>query len=341
MLSYFKKYENDSHFYVKHLKGRMPKVIIDAHVHMNLPEHVANVSEHIIKNDWALECGFLMANEDLKYYTAQLFPDTDYRTIAFPWPLREADIIANNEYLSRLVSQGDLNALMCIRPEWNAEYCERILLEGGFIGFKPYPYMASDTKGTEISIFDFVKREHLKILDKHKKALILHLPRRGRLPDDDNIREIKDIVNSYPDIHLIIAHFGRCFTIKHFLEGIRKLGEDKNAIYFDTSAVLNPEIYEAALESLDWTRILFGSDMPILLWHGKRKWTETEYINLCREDFSWNKHIEERKKEDHYTFFLYEQINNILNALQKKGAGDKEKQGLFSDNALKAFRIEV
>jgi predicted TIM-barrel fold metal-dependent hydrolase len=119
------------------------------------------------------------------------------------------------------------------------------------------------------------------------------------------------------------------------------LGEDKNAIYFDTSAVLNPEIYEAALESLDWTRILFGSDMPILLWHGKRKWTETEYINLCREDFSWNKHIEERKKEDHYTFFLYEQINNILNALQKKGAGDKEKQGLFSDNALKAFRIEV
>ncbi len=337
MLDYFKKDANDEEFYNKNLKGRLPERIIDAHVHMNLPEHVANVSKETIKNDWAMECGFIMPYEDANQYYSILFPDLKVDTVAFPMPLPEADIRANNGYLEKLQAQGKLKALMTVRPEWDAAYCEETLLKGGFSGFKPYPYMASSVKGAEVSIFDFLPHRQLAILDKHKKAVLIHLPRKGRLPDDDNIWEIKTIVDRYPNIKVVIAHYGRCFTHKFLEEGLKKLGEVTNAIYYDTAAVMNPQVHKAAFESLGTERILFGTDIPILLWHGRRRWTETEYFNLCRENFSWNKH-EELDKEAKYTFFVYEQVKNMLDSLMQAGASTQDINNIFSLNADKVYK---
>ena len=84
------------------------------------------------------------------------------------------------------------------------------------------------------------------------------------------------------------------------------MGEDIHWPYFDTAAVLNPEVYELALTTLSPERILFGTDEPIFLWHGKRTWTKTGYQNLAREDFAWNTHSEGRKTEAGYTFYADE-----------------------------------
>ena len=84
-----------------------------------------------------------------------------------------------------------------------------------------------------------------------------------------------------------------------------------------------------AAEHLDHRRILFGTDEPIFLWHGKREWDAAGYHNLCREDFRWNAH-KYPEDEEHYTFFVYEQVKNILDAW----AGDDEAVlDIFARNA--------
>jgi hypothetical protein len=328
--SLFEVTQIDIDFYNGFIKERLPEHILDSHVHLALPEHTRNIEAKLLKDDWALQCANNMTEELLNKYSSSLFPNTKFMYIALPMPIKGVNLEANNKYNASIRTRR----LMGTLPEWDKEYCEEILLEGGFSGFKPYPNLVSTTKGADISILDFIPHHQLALLNKHKKAVLIHLPRAGRLPDEDNIKELKLIRNKYPDLKIVIAHFGRCFNLEPFLQGIKKLGNDLEGFYFDTAAVLNPQVYAAAFDSIRPDRILFGTDMPVMLWHGKRTWNNGTYQNLCRENFPWNTHSEGEEAERHYTFFIYEQIKNTLDAI---GNDNKLKRQVFYENAEKVY----
>lgn len=338
MSRYPEKTAVDEQFYQDHIKSRIPGYIFDVHVHINLPEHVKSLPESRIQSDWAIESGHILTCEEAYAAAAMLFPDAEYRIAGFPWPIREADLAGNNRYLAEKRREGLLDPFMTVRPQWPAQEVEQALLEGGFAGFKPYPDMFSGMKGADISIFDFMPHEHWEVLNRHQKAVMMHLPRKLRLADDDNIRELLEARDRYPDAVIIIAHFGRCFCPWYLQEGLRKLG-DPQGFYFDTSAVINPEVYDMAFSELDASKILYGTDMPILLWHGKREWTLKEYRNLCREPFSWNIHRKSPEEEQEYTFFLYEQMRSILDAAQRNRLSREAVEGIFARNAEKALGL--
>lgn len=329
----FKKTQLDEEFYEKYLKSRLPERIIDCHAHIATPEITKNISRETIEADWALQYNTYMTVEQAKYYYDQFFPDKKVEYLALPFFCMGVDLEANNEYLSCNTDR----ALMAVHPNWEAEYCETILIQKGFLGFKPYPAFVTNVKSAEISIFDFITHDQLKILNKHKKVLMLHLPRRGRLHDDNNVYELKLIKDKYPDIKAIIAHFGRSFCRSTFLKGVKKLGRDINSFFYDTTAVINPDVYKEAFPIIDHNRIMFGTDFPLTLWHGKRIWIEEQekYINLSREDSLWNKHIEGAEKEAKYTFFVYEQLKSILDV-----AGNDKKliDNVFYNNAINILK---
>lgn len=336
MQPYFTKTKIDEEFYLENLEYRMPERIFDIHIHINLEEHVKGVSRETILSDWALECGITLPCEDAYYCAAELFPGVKYRIAGMPWPIQGADIKANNKYLAEKKAEGRLFPFMSTLPEWETEYVEEILVKGGFVGFKPYPDIVSGKKGADISLFDFITADQLKILDRHRKAVIFHLPRQERLADPDNIRELLDIRQKYPDITIIIAHFGRSFCPYYLSKGLDMMG-GAEGFYFDTAAVINPEVYHIAFQRIPADKILYGSDLPIFFWHGKRKWTERQYINLCRENFSWNRHHE--PSEEEYTLFLYEQLKAVLDAIDKAGFQDDQKRGIFWENSLQALKL--
>ncbi len=338
MKPYFTRTAHDETFYQEHLRARLPSSIFDVHVHINLPQHIAAVPESRWLSDWALESGHLLPCEDAYACAKQLFPDLEYTIAGFPWPIREADMIQNNSYLAGLHRQGKLTPFMTARPEWPVAEIEQTLVEGGFVGFKPYPDMVSGIKGAEISIFEFFPHEQWQVLNRHKKAVMLHLPRRGRLADDDNIRELLTARDRYPDVSIIIAHFGHSFCPVYLQEGLQKLG-GAHGYYFDTTAVINPEVYDLAFSEIGTDRILYGSDMPILFWHGRREWTKLEYRNLCREDFLWNTGRRPAEEEAGYTLFLYEQMRAILDAMQRHGLTEQERDGIFGQNARRALSL--
>ena len=333
MYHYFHRTELDESFYADHLLPRLPREIIDAHAHFNLPEHVSRVSKEAIAGDWALECGLLMSYEDACAYYRTLFPDITVYLTALPWPLRDADTAANNDYISRISRFPHIRGLMTIRPEYGVGMIERAFLEGGFSGFKPYPYMASAVKGAEVSIFDFMTHEQFALANRLRVPVLLHLPRAERLPAPENVAEIRTILEQYPNVKLVIAHFGRCFNVEYFEQALVALGDDIHRVWFDTAAVLNPAVHRLAFAELDYRKILFGTDLPIFLWHGKREWKNGHYTNLCRENFSWNKHLYP-DDEENYTFFVYEQIKNMLDII---GDDEEKKSAVFFCNAKEVY----
>jgi predicted TIM-barrel fold metal-dependent hydrolase len=108
--------------------------------------------------------------------------------------------------------------------------------------------------------------------------------------------------------------------------------------FFDCSGVINPKVYDIAFSRIDPSRILFGTDMPTFFWHGRREWTETAYINLAREPFSWNRDRRDPAEEAGYTLFLYEQARSILDAMDRHGFSDSQKKAIFHDNAARILR---
>lgn len=337
LLSNFDYTEIDRSFYEKHIKSRIPPRIFDVHVHINLEEHIAMVPEERWYSDWALECGHLLPCDDAHSIAKELFPDSRYEIAGFPWPINEADLAGNNQYLAKMGAEGKLKPFMCVKPEWEPDYIERTLVEGGFVGFKPYPDMVTDVKGADISIFGFLPHEQCKILDRYGKAVMLHLPRKERIADRDNIRELLELRQRYPNITIIIAHFGRSFCPIYLRKGLKRMG-DVRGFYFDTSAVINPEVYDVALDFIDPSKILFGTDMPITLWHGKQKWRRKRYINIPREEFTWKK-LRKPKEEPFYNLILYEQVRSILDAFERNRLGKEEKEGIFYGNAIRALKL--
>lgn len=336
MYDYFHRTDIDAEFYEHKLKPRLPKKITDAHAHFNLPEHVKNVTRETIEGDWALESGLLMSYEDSRVYAETLLPGNTVEHVALPWPLFDADTAGNNEYIASLIARRGVRGLFTVRPEYTREYVERRFAEGGFSGFKPYPYMASRAKGAEVSIFDFMPKHLFETADRLGAPVLLHLPRAGRLADRDNIYELRTIMSDYPNVKPVIAHFGRCFCVETFKKALSLLGGDAGGLWFDTAAVLNPEVYETAFEKINFKKILFGTDLPIMLWHGRREWRGGAYFNLCRENFSWNTH-KYPDEESGYTFFVYEQLNNILNVV----GGDAEAlDAVFGGNAAEVYGVK-
>jgi predicted TIM-barrel fold metal-dependent hydrolase len=336
---YFERTPLDARCYETHLRPRLPAGIFDVHVHLNLPEHLREVPAERWRSDWALESGHLLPVEDAYACARELFPDARYAIAGMPWPIREADLEANNRYLADKRAEGVVAPFMAVRPEWVPEEVEQALLAGGFVGFKPYADMVSGVKGADLSIFDFLPPRQLEILDRHGRAVLLHLPRRERIADPDNVRELREILERYPRVTVIVAHLGRSFCPYYLREGLRQLGRDAEGLYFDTSAVINPATYELAFDRLDPERILFGTDMPILFWHGRRTWTEREYRNLCREPFSWNTQREPPEVEATYTLFLYEQMRSLLDAVDRHRLTPVQKEGVFWSNARRALKL--
>ena len=123
----------DRLFYKQFIKDRLPDKVYDIHVHLNLPEHIEKVPPSRWETDWALECGHLLSYDEAGNMVKEIFPDTHYKFGGFPWPIREADLKSNNEYLGKLNNSGLLNSFMCVRPDWPLMDIEKSLLEGNFV----------------------------------------------------------------------------------------------------------------------------------------------------------------------------------------------------------------
>lgn len=336
---YFHTTEYDTLYYRTYLEDRLPEKMLDMHSHMNLPEHVQNVPASRVAGDWALQAGYQMTVEEARFFAKTLFPTVDYAFVAFPFPIREADMEANNRYIAARVADDSLAAgLMAVTPEMTGAQVSAQLHSGGFAGIKPYPDFVGSTKGAQVNISDFLKPEHLQSAWEAGKCVLLHLPRADRMADESNVRELRAMVSDFPGLKLIVAHLGRCYNKYYWDRAMELLGRDAEKFWFDTAGVMNPRVLGDAFSRVDPQRLMFGLDLPIFLWHGTRRWTEKSYQNLCREPLPWKPDVDPPEKQARYTFFVYEQLRNLLDVMDRNGWSGSQKQGFFYGNAAEFFQ---
>ncbi len=340
MLPYFELTPLDRKYFQDHLQPRLPKRVFDAHVHLNLAEHVKSVPPERLLSDFAMQICTVLPVDHAYACAAALYPGVRYEIAGMGWPIREADLRANNGYLANAARTGSVRPFMVVKPDWRGGEIEAGLTAGGFVGLKPYPDMLTGVKGAEVSIFDFLPHEQWQIAERHRKAVLLHLGRKGRLADPTNVRELLEARQTYPSVTIIIAHFGRSFCPAFLREGLDQLGTAD--LYFDTAAVTNPGVFDVAFDRIPHNRILYGTDMPVLFFHGRQEWTERTYQVLCRERFPFNEGVHRPDEEEaQYTLFLYEQMRNILDAMDRHRFSNEDRDAFFWGNAVEALKVRV
>jgi hypothetical protein len=281
---------------------------------------------------WATEVAGPESIEEANLGYSLLFPGRAVSYLAFGIPYAECHIEENNHYLSMGLQGSTSAALALTHPHWPSERVAEILRAPKIIGIKPYQDLIPGFSGEDVSVFEFCPREHLTVLNEVGGWLTLHLPRRERLADVNNLAEIKLIREEFPRVVLVVAHIGRSYAGRYARQGIAPLADDPG-ILFDTSAILNPGVYAVALERVGPSRLLFGTDLPILYMRGRQKWDGDTYVNLTDGDYSWNVNRQPPEIEATYTLFVYEAIAACIDMCRCLGYGEPELRAIFHDNA--------
>jgi uncharacterized protein len=328
----------DRRFWEQHFESWLPQRIFDAHIHIADPAfRIETVSEEMRRSCWVMEVDEMMTVETARHCFRTVFPGREISCLAFGYPMPGWDIESNNAYLWERMPALGHKCLAVVRPTWRGEQIEWLLSQPGVIGLKPYFAMIgydrlSRDRHLECSIFDMLPRWQLEAADRLRAWVTLHVPKAARLGHPDNIREVRQIRRDYPGVRLVLAHLGRCYTIEHAREAFHQLAGDPG-LFFDTSAVLNPEVFRLALETFGVNRILYGSDNPIFFMRGRRQFHGRNYVNRVSHPFHFNKDREPPEIEAGYTLMMYEDILAIKTACDQLGLGRAEVQRIFHDNA--------
>ena len=333
----------DRNFWEEHLADWLPHSVFDAHTHINEPRfRRESPTEEMRRQYWVSEVNEPIGAMDAERCYRTVFPDREFSCLAFAYPDLSYDIEASNEGLRTNALQRDWSSLAVIRPQWPAKTIEAVLEKEGVIGVKVYYSLISEDKSTrdkhlEASIFDFLPHHHLQVLNQRGAWVTLHVPKADRLGHPDNIREIREIRGRYPDITLVIAHFGRSYTLPHAEEGLPELADDAG-LYFDNSAVLNPEVHRFALSVLGPERILYGTDNPIFYMRGRRQWEGRTYVNRTSYPFHFNKVREPPEIESTYTLYMYEALRAIKAATEDLRLSHADVELIFNGNARRLIQ---
>ncbi|MBN1555304.1 MAG: amidohydrolase family protein [Phycisphaerae bacterium] len=333
----------DRSFWREHLEDWVPQKIFDAHTHINDPRfRLRSPSEETRKQFWVNEVNEPISPNDAKRCHETVFPDRSVSCLAFGFPELSYDVESSNADNANHCDAFGWFSLAATRPQWSAKKINELLDRPSVVGVKPYYALISEDKTTrdkhiEASIFDYLPHHQLAVLNTRRAWVTLHVPKRDRLGHPENIAEIRRIRERYPDIILVIAHFGRCYTLAHAQESLPRLAKDRG-LYFDNSAVLNPEVHRYAIETLGPKRILYGTDNPIFYMRGRRSWKGRSYVNHTNYPFHFNQNREAPAVEGTYTLFMYEALQAFRDACSQLQLSREEIESIFYTNAERLLR---
>lgn len=329
----------DRRFWQEHLEDWVPSQVFDAHTHVNEPElRVGQMTDQMRRQYWVNEVAEPIGADDAARCYGLVFPGRELSCLAFGHPSLDYDVRASNARLQAACVERGWYRLAVVGPDWPVEEVAAELDLPNTLGVKVYYAMIpgqdpnTRDKYLEASIFDFLPHRQLELLDEQRAWVTLHVPRADRLGHPANIAEIREIRDRYPRIVLVIAHLGRSYTLPHAEESLPQLAGDEG-LYFDNSAVLNPEVLRFALETLGPRRILYATDNPVFYMRGRRQWHGRTYVNRTNHPFHFNRDREPPEVEAGYTLYLYEALRALRGACDDLTLERQDVEAILYGNA--------
>lgn len=330
----FKPNAYDKHVYETELRDFLPEKIIDAHVHIWDETCVSTASSNG-GSTWTNLIAEDLTGEDLINANQLLLPGKEVTPIVFGSCSCDTDI-ANAMVLKEKKKFG-FPALYRTSYDISAEKLEKDVLEGGYLGLKPYlTYCPPYIPIPEIRIFDFMPHHQLEVANKHGWIVMLHIARSARLRDKVNIAQLMEIEERYPNIKLVVAHIGRAYAKEDIGDAFEILGKTKNMM-FDFTANVCDDAIRACIEAVGPKRLIFGTDLPIAFMRMYRITENGVYYNVVPRglygDVSNEPHMRETDEEN-ITIMYYEQIRAMKRVAEELKLSKSDIEDIFYNNAM-------
>ncbi|UUY05718.1 amidohydrolase [Svornostia abyssi] len=313
----------------------LPDVVVDAHVHNALPEHVIQMTPRSLGH---MASSFPWSSvEDSRRLHRQLFPDTEVRCLRFAKAHPGYDHRAINEWLRQeIVGSQDRFALFGLQddPEWTANELVRLRPAA----LKMY-YMITEPPGTTIE--ESFPPLVLQTCAELGTPIILHLPR----PITESISELERVVDRYAGLIVVLAHLGvPLYSRPGLAEAYERVRALPN-VHMDTACMEHADVVSMAGEIVGWERVMYGSDDPISLLRAApyvhpTKGPRVVPVDLMHwtdeEEYAAFGHLGKDAVLNHW-----QQLEAIAEALRGRSEEQRIKQAVMCDNATALFRFSL
>ncbi|MGB0578394.1 MAG: aminotransferase class III-fold pyridoxal phosphate-dependent enzyme [Limisphaerales bacterium] len=324
--------EADRELFDRHLKGFVPPNSFDAHAHLWRICDLGDPTPPLAAAGPA-EVTRAVYDERVSQWMSDRCPSGG---LFFPFPTRQVDLDGANRFLAdQMKADPNSRGLMIIAPRQDPAAVERQVIDDKFVGFKVYHLLADrqNTLGAETG--EFLPEWAWEIADQHGLAIMLHMVLPRALAEPANQCYIRSHCEKYPGAKLILAHAARGFCGRHTVEGIESLRGLDN-VFFDTSAVCEPEAFEAILKVFGPTRMFFGADFCVTE-------MKTRCVNLA-DGFLWLDEIRadfQRSRFARPTLLGLESLLALKQACHNQHLTDGDIEEIFCFGARRMLGIPL
>ena len=328
--------EMDRQVYERELHGFLPAKLFDAHVHLFDRSCLVPGATFPARHCYRKFGGAFTPAEYLAWAAAAL-PGVDIHVGSFGHPGQESDRDASAAYTGRISDNRRFYGMALVAPCDSAEAVWRRVEQNRLVGLKPYPDFVTGKAASEVTVHDMLPAAQMAVANELALAIMLHIPRPGRLADPVNQAQMVELCERYPSARIIVAHVGRAYYLSNvvgFLDGIAAC---PNA-YIDTAMINHEGVLEYAFRNFPRDRILFGADAPFALVRGKSVEINNQYAYLLGEDYEMGTSIYDVNHSVTFTTFYYEQLRGIRLAAQRARLGSGDIEDIFFNNADRLFR---
>lgn len=320
------EHERNRRIFEEELDPFLPAEILDFHTHV-FPRGAVPAGE-------TFSCGgHPISSYDLAELAADLdrvYPGRTSSAVCFGLPFPRYDRAGTDSYLARECDRRRFFPLRLLDPlEDTPEALERDLSSGRFLGVKPYPDFVRKPDLGAVEIPEMLPSWAMEVVDRLGLIAMLHIPRRGRLADPLNRRQIAELCEAYPRSRIVLAHLGRSYFLKGALGHIEPLAALPN-LWFDLAMVGNADVLEHCFGKIDGAKLLYGTDIPIALAPGKCVEINDQYSYVT--PVAWELSISDDHRKLVFTSFLYEELRAIRKAVERLGLSRSWVEGLFCGN---------
>lgn len=317
------------------LAAFLPARILDFHV------HIFDHSALPPGETWSC-AGHPIAAYDYADFAADLadvYPERETSAVCFGLPNLRFDKGANDRYVAQARDRTRWFPLRLYDPrETDIPALRREILENGFLGLKPYLDYVRKADLNQVEIHEMLPAPVMEMANELRLIVMLHIPRKERLADPCNQRQIVELCQRYPRVSVVLAHIGRAYYLKSVVGHLDRLKDLPN-LYYDLAMVNHWEVMEYLFQTVPADRILYGTDIPIALAPGKSVEINDQYTYVT--PVPWSLSISDDHGKIIFTSFLYEELRAIRRAVERSGKSREFVQALFFDNGMRVLRNAV
>lgn len=307
----------------------LPRRILDFHVHV--------FNRGVVPVDTPYSCGGHTIVQydlnELKRDLDQVYPARETYAVCFGMPLVGYDSDLNNRYIGEVCDNHRFFGLRLLDLHVDSPGAlSRDLDSGCFVGVKPYPDYVRKADVNAVEIPEMLPDWVMAPVNERGLLVMLHIPRRARLADPLNQRQIVELCARYPNAQIVLAHIGRAYYLKNVLGNLESLKGIPN-LYYDLAMVNHWEVMEHLFATVDPMKVLYATDIPIALAPGKSVEINDQYTYVT--PVPWALSISDDHGKLQFTSFLYEELRAIQKAVERLGLSSGFVDDLFFGNGMR------